>query len=325
MLTNMMGLSRQALKIMSLSLGITVVGTLGYSWIEGWDLFDSLYMTVITLTTTGYREVHPLSDPGRLFTIVFLIGGVTSIALASTKLLDEFFTNIKVRRKKRMERKISRMKKHTIVLGFGRMGQSVCEELARAEHPFVVIERNEEKQPRLEKLGYQFVMGDADSDENLKIAGIEKASHLVCVVDSEAAGLFAAVAARALNPSIEITVRADTETTKNRMKLAGVNRVVLPYVMTGRKIAHQVMHPEMADFLELSVGGSGDKRLQLVDLEIDASSPYLNKSLRDSGFPREGQMVVGIKRANSDFQFAPDPDLVVELGDKLVTIGTVQQ
>lgn len=312
------------IKYSLLSLGIIAYGTLGYSYLEGWSFLDALYMTIITLSTTGYEEVNKLSSTGRWFTMTLIIFGVGMIAYISANFFDNLTDNLQHRGRKKMENKIKKLNHHTIVLGFGRMGKSVCNQLAHAGKNFVVIESNPDLIDELESRKYHWIQGDGADDENLKKAGIFRASHLVSVVDNEADGLFAAIAAKSLNPEIYVIVRADSEQSRRKMEMAGADKVILPYLMSGRKIAHQIIQPNIEDFLELSNIDGEKKTLKLVDILVTEDSPLATKTLKNCGLRRDGLMVVGIKRSDQNFIFAPDADMKFVPGDIIIAIGSPQ-
>ena len=314
------------LRAVSILAAILVVGTAGFCWIEHWSVFDSLYMTVITMTTTGFKEVHSLSDGGRLFTMALLFVSILFIGYLSTQVLNEFLNNVKNRGRARMDKRIAQMKNHTIVLGFGRMGQSVCAQFKEAKHPFIVIEKEERLLEALDKSGHLYLKGDAADDDNLRVARIEHAKHLVCVIDNESDGLFAAVAARSLNPKIRIVVRADHESTRKKMLLAGADEVVLPFLLSGRKVAQKILQPNVEDFLELGgADGRDQQRLEIFDIFVSEHPQLKAKSLRSCGLRREGLIVVGLRRPGGQFLFAPDADTKFADGDCLVALGTSER
>ncbi len=309
------------IRLVFLLIVVTAIGTAGYCYIEGWSFFDALYMTVITLTTTGFSEVRALSQAGRLFTIMLLIGGVSTIAVTSTSLLNEVLTGFKFRRKRKMEKLVKKLQNHTIVLGFGRMGQSVCLELQRAKHSFVVVERNEGKIALLEELNYYYIQGNGADDEILIEAGVKDARNLVSVIDDEADCLFSAVAARSLNAKLHIVVRANSESSRKKMLLVGVDDVVLPLFISGKKVAQRIIQPNMEDFLEVSGLAGASQQLQVIDIVINSNSSLKGKTLQTCDLRREGLMILGIKR-HGEFIFAPSSSMPFDKGDVLIAIGT---
>ena len=317
---------RAFLIVVFLVLGVTCAGIIGYTIIEGWDLHDSIYMTIITLTTTGYQEVHQLSKMGRTFTIILLIVGMGTVGFSISVLMNELLSiDWKSRRRKRMERKLKDLHGHTIVCAYGRMGKVICQQLAKTENQFVVIEQNSKKIEELEKTTYLWLEGDATQDENLLKVGIEKAKVLVSMVDSDADGLYIALAGRSFNPNLYIIVRASDESAKTKILRAGANRVILPIVMTGHKVAQIVLNPEIEDLLEIS-GAKLQQNQQVQMIEIDIKDrPYLiGKTLQTCGYKREGLIVVGIQKLNKEFVFAPRSDYQFQEDDCLISLCTVK-
>ena len=302
---------------------VVTIGIAGYMVIENWNLGDSFYMTIITLTTTGYQEVNPLSPEGRLFTAGFLVLGMGIFAYAITNLMSSmFFMNFKSLRRKKMEKKISKMKLHTIVCGYGRMGKVICEKLIEAKIKFIVIEQHKDLIKELEKTDLFWIEGNAANDEILEKAKIETAKVLISTVDNDADGLYLALAARSYNKDIFTIVRATTEMARKRIIKAGANKVVLPFVMSGRVIAESVINPNVEDFLDIaSLNLKDEDQLQLFEIPIENHDCLIKKTLRTCGFKREGLIIVGIKN-NEDFTFAPEADYSFKETDTLIAIGS---
>lgn len=316
---------RKSFYIFILVIALAFIGTLGYMQIEGWSFFDALYMTVITLTTTGYQEVHSLSHNGRSFTIFLLMIGMGIVAYSITAIMSDI-VNIDwtARRRKKVEKVIAEMKGHTIVCGFGRMGKVIAEELEAADHKFVIIEKCDKNIKELQEIGYLFIEGDATHDEILEKAGIQNAKVLVSMVDNDADGMYITLAARSFNPTIYIIVRANEEEARPKMIRAGADKVILPVVMSGVKVAQAVINPAVEDYLDLTGVNLVDKtgRYQLADIPVDAGTALVGKTLRNCGFKRDGLIIVGIKKEDGDFLFAPSADYPFHSGDKLIALGT---
>lgn len=314
---------RELSRVVLLLVAVTAIGTFGYSVIEGWNFIDSLYMTVITLTTTGFSEVKPLSELGRVFTIFLLIGGVGIVAYAATAVFGSIVaSNFQLRGRRSMISRIKRFHNHTVVIGFGRMGQVICRELKEAGRTFVVIEKNEKHFDELQKNDYVWIRGDATDDEILAQAGIERAKYFVSMVDSDADSLYLALAAKSLNPNIYSIVRANESSARKKILLAGADRVILPYMMTGFKVAQSIINPAVEDFLELSNTPGSDNTLQLIDVAIQETSELANRALRDSGIRQKGLMVIGVRQSDNSFIFAPGPDHMIRSTDRLVVLGS---
>jgi len=300
-------------------------GTLGYMIIERWDFFDSLYMTIITLTTVGYGEVHVLSRPGKLFTIVLIIGGVGTVFYAlstGAKIilegeLQEIFGRT------RLEKKIKELKDHYIVCGYGRMGRIICRELKAKSLSFVVIEK---KPDLLEERGDTLIFGgDATKDEVLKEAGIELAKGLISVLPTEAENLYVVLSARGLNPSLQIVARAGEEGSEQKLLRAGADRVVSPYHIGGLRIAHTILKPAVVDFIEFATK-SGNIDLQMEEISIQEDSGLAGLTLDECGFGRDlGIIIVAIKQPSGEMKFNPTFRSTIKAGDTLIALGEISK
>lgn len=302
---------------------VTMFGTIGYRLIEGWSFFDSFYMTIITLTTTGYQEVHHLSDQGRVLTIMLLILGMGIVAYSVTAVTSYILNlDFKQRGKERMQKKIEKLKGHTIVCGFGRMGQVICEELYRKQNDFVIIEQDPSKTETMKELGYLYIDGDAAHDENLIKAGIENANVLVSMIDNDSDGLYIALAGRSLNEKMYILVRANDENARRRILRAGANKVILPTIMSGLKVAQSVLNPAVEDFLDISIHDNHNEKIQLVDLSVTEESTLVNKTIEEMGPLVRDLIVVGIRKPDHTFIFNPLSSYVFEKDDTLIAMGS---
>jgi voltage-gated potassium channel len=300
-------------------------GTLGYYFIEpSYSLFDALYMTIITLTTVGYEEIHhPLSPHGRVFTIALLLIGVFMFFYTITELVRSVVSG-EVRQllgRQRMERSLAGLKNHLIICGYGRMGRHVCQEFSRQGLPFVLIDRRAE-------LLHDFALphgialpGDATSDEVLKHAGVERARALVTVAASDADNLFITLSARLLNDKLYIVARAEGELAEQKLRRAGANRVVAPYAIGGTKVAMAVLRPAVVDFIELATR-TEHLDLQIEEALIQAGSKLDGVTLHASGLRQDlGVIVVAIKQANGHLVANPPGDAVMTPGDTLIALG----
>jgi voltage-gated potassium channel len=314
---------KSILTLLVLLLLITFGGAIGYMFLEGWPFFDSLYMTIITLTTTGFGEVKPLSSLGRVFTMILLVMGVGLVAYSATTFINVFFSyNWAERRKRKMDKKILALRDHTIIIGFGRMGKIICKELHEAGHEFVVIEKHDQLHTDLQNSPYLWMAEDAAQDENLWNAGIENAKNLVIMIDDDADALYITLAARSLNREIEILVRANAESAKKKLKLAGADKVILPFVMSGHKVAESILNPAVEDLLNISGVKGGQGQLQIADIIVSKKSYLVNMTLGNCGILREEMIVVGIKKPDRSFIFAPKEDYIFEIGDCIIALGS---
>ncbi|MCX8031708.1 MAG: potassium channel protein [Thermodesulfovibrionales bacterium] len=304
---------------------IITFGTIGYMVIEGWAFLDSLYMTVITLTTVGYREIHELSKKGIIFTMLIIITGTGTVLYALSVgakiIIEGELQEIFGRRK--MEKQIKELKKHYIICGYGRMGKIICKELENKGLKLVVIEKNPEAIDN--KTSSLFIKGDATKDEVLRQAGIEKASGLISVLPSDAENLYVVLSARELNPSLFIVARAGEDGSEQKLLRAGADRVVSPYYIGGIRIAHTVLKPAVVDFIEFATK-SGNIDLQMEEILIHKDSEIAGLTLDKCGIGRElGIIIVAIKRSSGDMVFNPTFKTNIKAGDTLIAVGEVSR
>lgn len=307
---------------------LVLAGTLGYWLIEPeYTLFDSVYMTITTLTTVGYGEVHPLSATGRWFTMALLLGGVFTLFYTATEMIRIIVSGEMGRAlgKQRMERNLAELHNHVIVCGYGRMGRLVCRQLAAHETAFVLIERQSDLLEDFEVPHGLALHGDATSDLMLKKARIERARALVTVLSSDADNLYITLSARLLNEGLFIVARAEDERAEEKLSRAGANRVVSPYAIGGARVAHAVLQPNVTDFLELATRRDY-LELQIEETEVAPGSPLAGVSVKDSELRQKlDLMIVAIKRKSGPLVHNPPPDAVIEAGDILIALGHRQQ
>ncbi len=302
-------------------------GTLGYMFVEGWSFFDSLYMSVITLTSVGFLEVHPLSAQGRLFTMGLLLTGVFSLFYAATSAIRSIVGGELTGQfgRSRMEKKLQSLKDHIIICGYGRMGRLVAQEFSQQAIPFVVIERNHELLADFRVDHGVALAGDATHDETLRRAGIDRARTLVTLAASDADNLFITMSARLMSDRAFIVARAEDEGAERKLVRAGASRVISPYVIGGQRVAQAVLRPSVVDFIELATR-SDHMALQIEETEIRPASPLCGQALRDTGLRQDlGLIVVAIKRSSGKMLFNPAPESTIAEGDILITLGPKDQ
>jgi voltage-gated potassium channel len=319
---------RRYILLVLIPIVLIVGGTTGYYLLESeYSLFDALYMTVITLTTVGYEEVHPpLSQGGRVFTIILLLVGVLTFFYTVTELVRVVISG-EVRQllgRQRMERSLAGLKDHMIICGFGRMGRHVCREFSQQRLPFVIIDRRSELLQDFEVPHGIALPGDATSDEILKRAGVERARALVTVAASDADNLYITMSARLLNDKLFIVARAEGEQAEQKLRRAGANRVVTPYVIGGAKVAMAVLRPAVVDFIELATR-TEHLDLQIEETLIHAGGKLDGATLHASRLRQDlGVIVVAIKKATGHLVANPPGDAVMEAGDTLIALGARQ-
>jgi voltage-gated potassium channel len=309
---------RNAIVLLLLLIGL---GTIGFMIIEGWNVTDSLYMVIITITTTGFEEVHPLSGGGEIFTLflvlasfitVFYIGGIGIHILIESKIF----------RRRRMERQIGKLENHYIVCGYGRMGTHICEELAHAKVDFAVIENNPSNHPKLDELGFLYDTGDASHDTTLERVGVKKAKGLVAVLSNDAENVFTTLTAKFLNPKLFVVARAVEDETEPKLLKAGADRVVKPYELGGYRMASLLLRPGVADFIEI-VAANRNLDLQIEEIVVKKGSKMHQKSLAALPIRTEfNTIIVSIQNDEKGvFVYNPTGSTIVDEGNKLIAIG----
>jgi voltage-gated potassium channel len=316
-------LPRQFLLMLLIPVLLLVAGTVGYQILEGLSAFDALYLTVITLTTVGYGDIHPHTAAGRTFTMFLLLGGVFTLLYAATEIIrgivsGELRTALG---RQRMERNLAGLRNHLIVCGYGRMGHLVGAHFAAGGLPFVVIDNQAESLADFQVPHGLALHGDATSDEVLRRAGVERARALITVTTSDADNLYITMSARLLNARLFIVARAEDERAEQKLLRAGADRVVSPYAIGGARMAQAVLRPTVVDFLELATR-TEHLALQIEEVQIVAGSRLAGTTLRDSQVRQDlGIMIVAIKKAAGEMLFNPPPDAAMQPGDILITLG----
>jgi voltage-gated potassium channel len=312
-------------------LALIALGTAGYMLIEGWSFLDSLYMTVITLTTIGYEVVEPLTKAGKVFTIVLALSGVSlvfavvfyvignTLEIASAEPLRHMFW------RRKMEKLIASLKDHYIICGYGRMGQAIASEFRTHGVPFVVVEHNPEQLPKLIAEKALFVEGDATDEKVLIAAGVERAKGLISVAPTDADNTFIVLTAKGINPNLFVVARSIRIEDEPKLRRAGADRVMSPYILGGKRMAWAVLHPTIVDFLESAVY-SESLQLELTEVTIRPGSELANKTIRDSRIrEKSGATVLAVKSRDGVLTSSPSPDMELHEGDTIVAIGTPKQ
>jgi len=315
------------LRLVALILTVVVlIGTLGFLLIERMSILDALYMTVITVSTVGYKEVAPLSNAGKIFAIFLITIGVGSVFYAVGTFinvtLQDYLQHAFGRR--RMEKKINKISGHYVIAGYGRVGKNVAHEFKKAETAYVVIESDAEQIPELEEKNVFFVEGDATKDEILMKAGIERAKGLIAAIRSDADNVFIVLSARRENPDLFIVARANTIEAIEKLKAAGADRVVSPSVIGGRRMAAWMLRPVVSDYLDL-VGHGERLEYRLEEIELTGTSSLDNKTIQEADIRgKVGAMILAIKRGES-INTNPSREELLKSGDLLIVIGTDDQ
>ena len=304
-------------------LGVLVaVGTIGYHTLEDMTILDALYMTVTTISTVGFGEVHPLSYRGRTFGLILF--GVSAMAWAAESmvaaLLEDHIHHAWWRR--RMERVIDRLSNHYIVCGFGRMGAQIGRELTRRELAFVVIERDPIVLEMLRANGVLHIEGDATSDSILLTAGVAHARGLATALSGDADNALVVISAKGLNPYLQVVARASSREMEEKLLRAGADRVVTPYTIGGQRMALGLLQPAVNEFLN-SVVFDSEKHTELGEIEVREHSELVGRTLRESHLrERWGAIVVAIKHQEGEFILSPSADTVLGCGNMLILVAS---
>ena len=316
------------LRLALLSLvALVVLGTFGYHILMGWGLLDSLYMTVITLGTVGYKEVGELDPAGKVFTISLIVFGVSIVLWAGASLVEVVVGEQiwHALQRNRMQKHILKLRDHFIICGFGRMGQQIVKDLQREGVPHAVIEKNPEQLPRLVAQDIPFVEGNASDDKILKAAGIEQAKGLITVAPSDEDNVFITLSARALNPHLFIVARSIQEENEDKLKTAGADRVMSPYVLGGRRMATAALRPNVGDFLELAMH-TEEAQMMIEELTVSHESRLAGKTIEQCNLKSgAGVTLIAIKKASKKMIANPSSDETLDEGDVLIVLGVPKE
>jgi voltage-gated potassium channel len=307
---------------LALLVSVIIGGTVGYVLIEGWSTWDAFYMTIITVTTVGYREVHDLSRAGQAFTVVLLLGGVGTVLYTFTFLATAIVEGGLPKRlhRRRLAHMLDTIHDHFIVCGYGRIGAIVADQFLRQGVRFVVVERDTVRARAALNLGMLIVESDATREEVLKQAGIDRAKGLIAAVGTDAENVYTVLSARVLNPNLFIVGRAEGEDSVRKMERAGANRVISPYQIGAMQMAQTALRPTVVDFVELATNAQNFE-LSMEEITIAAGSSLAGQSIVEASLgQRLGVIVVAIQR-DQRMEFNPEAKTEMRAGDKLVVLG----
>jgi len=305
---------------------VIVVGVTGYKLINGWDLLDSFYMVIITISTVGYTEVHPQGAAGRLFTSGLIVVGVGTMlygfGVFAETLADNAFG--RYRRERQLQRELNQLRDHFIICGYGRIGTQVVAEFEDHKVYYVVIDQTEEALERIRAEGRLHIEGDASKEEILKQAGIERARGLISAVDSDERAVYIVLAARAFNPNLYIVARAGRPDSIRRLELAGATRTISPYVMAGHRMAELAIRPAMVDVLDsLHHAEAG---IGVEEMVVSPGTPAVGKTLDEIGlFGPDTARVLALRRRDGTLHVNPNGSQRLEDGDLVIALGTEDQ
>ena len=317
---------RWILPILALAL-LLFVGTMGFHLIEDWGWWDSFYMVLISITTVGYGEVHPLSRPGQMFASCVILSGIGIGSYVLLVLTRTFFEGVmegslqRALERRRMERELPKLQDHTIVCGYGRLGHEICIALAAEWRVVVVIEPDPEAFERARDDGFHAVHGDASDEAVLLHAGIERASSIAVATSTDAINTYVVLSAKEMKPDLLVLSRADEAAAAKRLHRAGADRVVAPIQIGGQRMAHMLLRPGVVDFLDLAQL-SDFPDLFIEELLMGEGAKLAGTTIRDADYSKRWRvLVLAVKRVDGTRQFRPDADLTIDAGDKVIVAG----
>jgi voltage-gated potassium channel len=308
-------------------IAIALIGIIGYEFIEKWSFLDSTYMVITTLFTVGYQEVQPPSSAGKIFTMFIIVGGVGSAIYAAGQAVEIIVEGEMsgYRKRRRMDKKISEMKNHYIICGFGRVGHQVAQAFETSRIPYVVIDSKKETLEELEMKSVPSIIGDATSDSVLVEAGILSAKGLIACSDSDVANVYVTLSARVLNPQLNIVARAGYKDTEKKLIMAGANRVISPYFISGIRMAALATQPVASDFLDLVTHG-GQIDFKLYEMPVPEGSPLIDTSIAEAEIrAKSGALILAVRKGDGVFDLQPQAGSTISKDDVLVVIGTQVQ
>jgi voltage-gated potassium channel len=303
---------------------VVSLGTVGYMTLEHWNFLDSLYMTVITISTVGFSEVNPVSNQGRILTMAVLISGLGVLAYVVGTLTRTLVEGqlLEVMGRKKLERQIQKLKNHYIICGYGRVGRIICEEIKKSRPtPVVVIDSDSTLTPMIEEHGYLYYLGDATSEETLLKAGILSAKGLATALDSEADNVYITLTAKGLNPELFVLARAGRRGSEIKLERAGADRVISPHQIGGFRMAQALLRPNVAEFIDFATHDP-DSGMNMEEIPVRANSQFSDISLVDSGIRQQFDLIiVAIKKTSGEMLFNPASHTRIQIGDTLIALG----
>jgi len=318
--------SNQLLISICMSIMLIGFGCLGYIVIEGWGFMDALYMTIITLATVGYSEVHAISGAGRIFTLVLIILGVGYFLYVVGNII-QFLVEGRIRAvlgRRKLDTQINRLNRHYIICGYGRIGRVLTRYLTQKYIDVVVIERSERRVSRMDSDGILYLVGEATDEGILEKAGIHRAKGLVTAVATDADNVFLVLTAKQLNPDIFIVARAELNSTKRTLLAAGADKVISPYDIGARRMAHAILRPAVIKFLEMAFADDSTDIL-LEEIHVKPTSTYIGVTLLESGIQEEMDVnIIAVRKGDGRMLFNPKNEDKLEAGDALIALGSAR-
>jgi voltage-gated potassium channel len=306
---------------------LVTTGSVGFYFLGGnkWSIIDSIYMTVITLSTVGYGEVHALNDATKIWAILLIIFGVTGIG-AFIRTISEELIQLGSFRNKKMLKNISNLKEHYIICGYGRMGAIIADELHQKGSIFLIIEKDEKKAGIIRSKGMFCIHGDATSEETLEMARVDKASGVAVVLDTDQDNLFVTMSMKTANPNLFILSRCSREDNESKLIRAGANKVVNPYTAGGHRMAEMLFKPQVEDSISLIPNEHKDLNLTLDEISLNGLNIFHEKSIKQSQIKEKYDiLIVGIVDIKGETVINPDSDTILKTSDKLLLMGEVDK
>lgn len=304
------------------------IGIIGYRTISGLSWINAVYMTVITITTVGFGEVQPLGVPAKIFTIFLILASVVIVGYAISIITEYILSrnNFEDIKQRKMQKQIEAMSGHIIICGFGRNGKQAAKKLQDYGKPYVIIERDKDIIEKLQEDGLPYVFGNANEDETLIQAGIERASTLITALPSDADNLFVVLSARQINKDLCIISRASQETSYNKLKLAGANNVILPDKIGGDHMASLVVIPDLVEFID-NLGIVGERNINIEEIKVELLYDVSNvKTIRDLDLRKKtGCTVIGFKDGKGEYIVNPEAETKLVSGSKIIVLGRPEQ
>jgi len=315
-------------KALFLLIVLIAIGVFGYMYFSNDTFINALYMTVITITTVGFGEVHPLSQEERVFTIFLILMSVTTLGYTASIVTQhiasgEFLKKLKI---KKVQKKIEELNDHAVVCGYGRNGKQAVTKLSKFNRPLIIIENDPERIAEIEEDNLLYVKGDATVDEILIRAGIDKAGSLITTLPSDADNLYVVLSARQLNKKLTIVSRASNDSSDSKLRIAGANNVIMPDKLGGEHMASLLVTPDIVEFVDmLSVDIENEPNLEEIIVE-DLPKEFLSKSIRDLDLRKiTGCTVIGYKTPDNNYVINPEPETQLLSNSKLIVLGNAEQ
>ena len=302
------------------------IGSFGFYIIGGnqWGIVDSMYMTIITLSTVGYGEVHELTNLGKLWTILLIIFGVSGFAMFISQ-LGENLMELREARRQRVQQILKKLRNHYIIFGYGRMGAIIADELAKNKVKYVVVENDDEKVIALQEKGYQYYRGDANADETLEAVGVKYAKGIVVTLGTEQDNLFVTMSVRTLNKDANLLSRCSNQDTEYKLKRAGADKVINPYVAGGHRMTELLIEPSIEDAVSISTP-QFDIDLVVEEININDVPSLIGVSIVNSNIRKKYNLIIiGIKDKKGKFQLNPNMNVKLDKDQTIMLIGAKTQ